>query len=228
MLALALAACSAIELRERMANATAAAAGPAAEAQATIAALEATAQARSAGATQAAVTVMALETAAASTATAAPDATEAASFTSAEVLIYGRVPVDSDRLNTIAALAFDEAGHLLAVTRAGEIYRLSDADEDGLADETALIFADEDEALLQVAGMVTRGSSIILLNGGKLSQLTDSDGDGSYDTVTQLAEALPARETPLLAGNGIVQAPDGRLFSADLNTGEILLIQLHE
>lgn len=212
-----------------MTNSTAAAAGPAAEAQATIAALEATAWARSTEATEAALTVMALETAAAlPLATVTPDATEAALFTSAETVVYGSVPVDSDRLNTIAALAFDAAGQLLVGTRAGEIYRLRDTDEDGLADVTTLIFADEDEALLQVAGMITRGELIIVLNGGKLSQLTDSDGDGRYDTVAQLSDALPARETPLLAGNGIVQAPDGRLFSADLNSGEILLIQLRE
>ena len=225
LLAFALSACSAIELRARMAKETAAAAGPAADAHATIAALEAAAQALSAEATQASRTLVALRTAAAPKATAAPDAT-AALFASAEVLVYGRVPVDSDRLNTIAALAFDAESQLLVSTRAGEIYRLSGAGEDGLADETVLIFADEDETLLQVAGMTTRGGSIILLNGGRLSQLTDSDGDGFYETITQLAEALPASETPLLAGNSIVQAPDGRLFSANLNSGEILLIQL--
>ena len=229
LLAFALSACSAIELSQQLAEATATGAGPAAEAEATNAALQSTARSLSAAATESAATLIALETAAAIPAvTTTSEATTASAFASAETLVYGSVPVDSDRLNTIAALAFDRAGQLLAVTRAGEIYRLRDSNNDGLADERELIFADDEEALLQVAGMLTRGDSIILLNGDRLSQLRDSDSDGSYDMVTLLAERLPAGETPLLASNGIAQAPDGRLFSADLNSGEILLIQLHE
>lgn len=228
VLALALSACSAIELRQRMVNATATGAEPVAAAQATAAELEAMARALAARATESAVTVAALETAAAgSAATATPDAATDSAFTSAEAVVFGSVPIDNDRLNTIAALAFDAAGQLLVSTRAGEIYRLRDADADGLADETELIYADEAEALGQVAGMITRGDSILLVNGGRLSRLDDSDGDGSFDTVTHLAESLPAGETPLLASNAIAQAPDGRLFSVDLNTGEILLLVLN-
>ena len=227
-IALMLSACSAIELRERMARGTATAAGPAAEAQATVTALAATAESLAAVGTEWAPTLRALETAAALPASSAAPVATAAAFSSAEAVVYGSVPVDSDRLNTIAALAFDASGDLLVSTRAGEIYRLSDADADGLADESRLIFADEEETLRQVAGIFWRGESIIALNGGRLSRLDDSDGDGVYDTVTPLAEALPAEETALLASNGIVEAPDGRLFSADLNSGEILLIQLHE
>ncbi len=227
-LALALSACSAIELRERMADGTATAAGPAAEAQATAAALGATAKVLAADATESAATALALETAAALPESSATPVATTAAFSSAEAIVYGSVPVDSDRLNTIAALAFDAAGDLLVSTRAGEIYRLRDADADGLADESRLIFADEAEALRQVAGIFRRGESIIALNGGRLSRLDDSDGDGIYDRVTLLAEALPAEETALLASNGIVEAPDGRLFTANLKSGEILLIQLRE
>ncbi len=219
LLMLALTACSAIELRQQMARDTTAAGVD----------LNASIEALAARATVAA-TLAALETnvsAVASTPTPA-DATTAPSISSAETVVYGSVPIDSDQLNTIAALAFDHKGQLLVSTRAGEIYRLSDEDDDGLADETQLIFADDAESLQQVAGMVTRGESIILLNGGRLSQLRDSDGDGSYDTVTHLTEQLPAGQTPLLASNGIVEAPDGRLFSADLNTGVILQIVLVE
>lgn len=153
---------------------------------------------------------------------------DAADISSAEVSVYGSVPLDSDRLNIIAALAFDAAGDLLAATRAGDIYRLRDRDADGTADETLRIFADEDEALGQVSGLFTRGESLILLNGGKLSRLQDRDGDGRYETVSQLSEQLPADQNPLLASNSIAQSPDGRLFSANLNSGEILRIILRE
>ena len=224
-----LAGCSAIQLYQDKSSATERAEAGAAAAtvnptllalQTASANIQATAQALSANATQAAATSTALE--------ATPTADVFPLPASAEIVVYGSVPVDSDRLNTIAALAFDAAGDLLVSTRAGEIYRLRDADGDGLADESRLIFADEAEALRQVAGIFWRGESIIALNGGRLSRLDDRDGDGIYDTVVPLAEALPAEETALLASNGIVQAPDGRLFSADINSGEILLIQLRE
>ena len=227
-----LAACSAIELRQQIASQTAAAdsaqtiaaEGPAADAGATLAAYQATAGALLQRATGSAATLMALETAAASTPppTARPDFNASA----ADSVVYGAVPIDSDRLNIIAALAFDADGHLLAATRAGEVYRLRDADGDGRAEEAALIFADEQEALGQVSGMSVRGASLLLLHGGALSQLRDADGDGRYETVTLLSESLPAAQSALRASNGVVQAPDGRLFTVDISSGEILQIIL--
>ena len=174
--------------------------------------------------------MIALETAAAATPLPTVVSEAQAEFTakSADTLVYGRVPIDSDRLNIIAALAFDRAGQLIVSTRAGEIYRLSDSDDDGLADDTQLIFADEDEALGQVSGMFLRGESLILINGERLSQLQDRDADGVYETVTRLSQQLPADQNPLLASNSIAQAPDGRLFTADLNSGEILQIVLRD
>ncbi len=222
-LASALSACSAIELREQMATTTAAAAGPAGP-QATIAAWEATAETLAEEAAAASATLSAFKTAT----RPSPEPVAAANFapvTAMEATVFGNVPLDSDRLNTIAALALDQAGNLLAATRAGEVYRLSDSDADGSADQRELVFADDEERLRQVAGMVMRGDSLILLHSGKVSQLQDSDGDGGYDSLIHLTEDLPLPETTLLAGAGLVQAADGSLFSANLGTGEIILIQ---
>ncbi len=227
-----LSACSAVELHQRMASQTAAASAlaeatedPAAKAQAALAAYQATTGAQLQRATVSAATLIALETAA-----AAPPPTDQADFdiSAADATVYGAVPIDSDKLNIIAALAFDAAGRLLVATRAGEVYRLSDRDGDGLADETALIFADEGEALGQVSGMFARGASLMLMHGGALSQLRDADGDGRYETVTLLSEELPAGQNALRASNSSAQAPDGRLFTADLDTGEILQVLLRE
>lgn len=225
-------ACSAIELHQQMASQTAAASvrqtlaaeGPAADARATLAAYQATAGAQLLRATNSAATLTALETADA--ATPLPIVSPDFSVSAADAVVFGAVPIDSDRLNIIAALAFDAAGQLLAATRAGEVYRLSDADGDGRAEETALIFADEQEALGQVSGMSVRGASLLLLHGGALSQLRDADGDGRYETVMLLSESLPAAQSALRASNGVVQAPDGRLFTVDINSGEILQIIL--
>lgn len=203
----------------------------AATADPTVSALEgaladsrATEQSLSADGTQAAATIAALG----STPTSAPEAAAFPAIASAETIIYGSVPIDSDRLNFIAALAFDADGQLLAATRAGEIYALPDRDGDGVADETRLIFADEAQQLSQVAGLIARGEALILLHDGRLSLLRDIDGDGLYDSVTHLADGLRADQSPLQASNGLVESPDGRLFSVDITSGEILRIVLVE
>ena len=239
LVALTLTGCSAVTLRQEMATATAEADALATAAtdnptvvvlHAAQAELQSTAAAYSAGATQAADTITALEL----TLTSAPGPTEVLpdpdTFdpSSAETSVYGEVPIDSDRLNIIAALAFDIDGQLLVATRAGEIYLMPDSDGDGIADETRLIFADEEQQLAQVSGLIARGDSLILLNGERLSLLLDADSDGEYETVTQLSQQPPADQSPLQASNGIVRAPDGRLFTVDINSGEILQIHLRE
>lgn len=227
------ASCSAIELYQDQSSAAANAAAGSASATADpkVSALEgaladarATEGALSTDATQAVATIAALE----STPTNAPAAAALPAPASAETILYGNVPIDSDQLNIIAALAFDAGGHLLAATRAGEIYALPDRDGDGVADETRLIFADDAQQLSQVAGLIARGEALILLNGPRLSLLQDNDGDGVYEGVTHLAGGLPAIQSPLQASNGLVESPDGRLFTADIKSGEILQIVLRE
>ena len=200
ILAMGLVGCSAIKLNQRSAEATA-------RAEANIAA---TVNSR----------VTAFQTPEA-TAEARPSPT-ASPFVAAaaDIEVYGRVPIDSDRLNSITALAFDGDGRLLAGLRAGEIYRLEEGDE------ARLIFEDRGGDIGQVSGLFARGDALIIINGQQLSQLRDGDGDGFYETVTQISTALPAHQSPLQAGNSIIQSTDGRYFTADVNTGEILQIIL--
>ena len=216
ILAAALAGCSAIELNQRNAQATAA----------VEAAIAATVSRR----------VAAFQTEQAAV-TPSPEVTdeamptiEASPFTAsaADLLVYGMVPVDSDRLNSITALAFDAEGQLLVSLRAAEIYRLEDADADGAVDAVRLIFDDRGGDIGQVSGLFVRGDALIVINGQQLSQLRDSDGDGFYETVTHLSAQLPANQSLLQASNSIIQSPDGRYFTTNANTGEILQIALRE
>ena len=199
ILAMGLVGCSAIELNQRNAQATA-------RAEANIAA---TVDSRAAA-------FQAPE----ATAEAMPSPTASPFAAAADIEVYGHVPIDSDRLNSITALAFDGDGHLLAGLRAGEIYRLKEGDK------ARLIFEDQGNDIGQVSGLFARGDALIIINGQQLSQLRDGDGDGFYETVTQLSTALPAHQSPLQAGNSVIQSPDGRYFTADVNTGEILQIIL--
>lgn len=230
-----LAACSAIELRQQNIRAAEGAHVDitASTAQAEVTQIIATLQALSLSATEAAQTLTGEAIATdASPPTAAQDEDESTAIpadflaSAADTVVYGQVPVDSDRLNVIAALAFDRESRLLVSTRAGEIYRLLDADEDGIAEERRLIFRDADDELGQVSGLVAIGEVLILLNDGRLSQVQDRNRDGIYETVTHLSRELPADQSPLQANNSIVRAPDGRYFTADIGTGEILQIIL--
>lgn len=142
--------------------------------------------------------------------------------TSAKISIYGTVPIDSDSLNSITALALDYAGNLLVSLRAGDIYRL---DDEG---DATLIFEDEENDIGQVSGLFVEGTILYLINGEQLSQVQDNDEDGIYDTVTQLSEDLPANQALLQANNSILRANDGRTFTVDVTTGDILLITFEE
>lgn len=146
--------------------------------------------------------------------------------TGVEITIYGSVPIDSDSLNSITALAIDDDGHLLVSLRAGEIYRLIDTDDDGDADETRLVFEDADDNIGQVAGIFVQNAVLYIVNGNQLSQLQDTDDDGMYETITQLSESLPVNQALLQANNSVTRSPDGHYFTADVNTGDILIMML--
>lgn len=146
--------------------------------------------------------------------------------TDVEITIYGSVPIDSDSLNSITALAIDDDGHLLVSLRAGEIYRLIDTDSDGDADETDLIFEDTNDNIGQVSGIFVQNAVLYIVNGNQLSQLQDTDYDGTYETVTQLSESLPVNQALLQANNSVARSPDGHYFTADVDTGDILIMML--
>lgn len=228
-----LAGCSAIELHQQNLEATeeahvditAATDQPGSATQAEITQIYATLRALSISATEAAQTAIAKSASPTAEDEAGPTAIPADFLASAaDTVVYGQVPVDSDRLNVIAALAFDSEGRLLVSTRAGEIYRLLDLDEDGIAEETRLVFRDVNDELGQASGLVAIGEVLILLNDGRLSQVQDQDRDEVYETVIHLSQELPADQSPLKANNSIVRAPDGRYFAADVGRGKILQI----
>ncbi len=146
-------------------------------------------------------------------------------ITAADSSVFGTLPLDSERLRIIAALAFEADGSLLAATRAGEIYRLRDADRDDRAELIELVYADEAGQLAPILGLMAQGEALLLLHGGRLSQLR-ADGDGGYSFESHLSAGELIEPSPLQASNGIMRAPDGRLFSADVSRGQIVRVHL--
>lgn len=163
-----------------------------------------------------------------STAEVTPDVDSDFIATSADTSVYGTVPIDNDSLDSITAITFDSAGHMLVSLRAGDIYRLEDTNNDGVADEITLIFEDLDEQIGQISGIFSQNEVLYIINGSRLSQLRDTDNDGIYETVVQLSESLPANQALLQASNSIIRSSDGRYFTTNVITGEILQLTLTE
>jgi len=143
---------------------------------------------------------------------------------SADVTVFGTVPIDSDSLNSITALTFDADGNLLVSLRNGDIYRLIDDDNDDTADEVTLVFEDSDDDIGQVSGILVEGDLLYIVSGAQLSVIQDTDGDGNYDAVTELSDNLPDNQALLQANNSIIQVDDRRYMTADVSSGDIVLI----
>jgi len=163
-----------------------------------------------------------------STAEVTPEPQSVTVPTSAEIVIFGSVPIDSDSLNSVTALTLDNNGDLLVSLRNGDIYRLVDEDNDDEADEVTLIFEDSEDDIGQVSGILTDGDLLYIVSGESFSVVQDSDNDGIYDTVTELSDDLPDAQALLQANNSIIRADDGRYITADVNTGDILFITLSD
>lgn len=163
-----------------------------------------------------------------STAEVTPEPQSVTVSTSAEIVIFGSVPIDSDSLNSVTALTLDNNGNLLVSLRNGDIYRLVDEDNDDEADEVTLIFEDSEDDIGQVSGILTDGDLLYIVSGETFSVVQDSDNDGVYDTVTELSDDLPDAQALLQANNSIIRADDGRYITADVNTGDILFITLSD
>jgi putative membrane-bound dehydrogenase-like protein len=120
----------------------------------------------------------------------------------------------AEGLNYPTALAFDEDGNLYVginngiypYQAVGEIYRLRDTDNDGLADESIRFASEIDRPV----GLLFHEGELYLSQRGSLQALADSDGDGVSDQVRTLVSDLPAYG--LHHNNSVILGPDGFLY----------------
>jgi putative membrane-bound dehydrogenase-like protein len=115
----------------------------------------------------------------------------------------------------VTAIVFEESGDLLALAIDGRIFRLHDADSDGLADETSQILFNLPESPVHLEwaiGMALYEDRIYISDKSRVGYITDSDNDGIYDTHQVIVEGLPSLEYPLHSNNGIAFGADGKLY----------------
>ena len=138
------------------------------------------------------------------------------------------LPLDLTNINNIR---YRHDGKLVALAYDGNIYLLTDTDGDGLEDKARLIFDNSQGSLRGPIGMAltpseySHGAGIFVAAKGKVSLLTDNDGDNVLDKEQVVAtgwKELPHGVDTL----GVAIAKDGSVFfglgCADYTNGYLL------
>lgn len=101
-------------------------------------------------------------------------------------------------------------GRLYVTLQSGEIISSIDNDGDGVADDTIIYASDLDLPL----GIVFVGDDLFVSQRGRVTQITDKDGDGVGETHEDIIENLPVGGElhQHVQNNNIVLGPDGFLY----------------
>ena len=94
----------------------------------------------------------------------------------------------------------------------GDIFILIDDNNDGVAERTQLVFRSAGD-LTYLAGMTFDDEGTLFVSdSGRIGIITDSEGDGIYETHTTLVDGLPSWQYWAHSNNGIAFGPDGKLY----------------
>jgi glucose/arabinose dehydrogenase len=126
-----------------------------------------------------------------------------------EAQYYARLPFTEP---TVITFGPDNALYILNLE--GQITRMTDEDGDGFAETATSIFDDPGDQLQHAVGMVFHDGIIYISDSGRISTLSDSDGDGKLDKVNPIITGLPSLQWTFHSNNGIVFGPDGKLYVA--------------
>jgi glucose/arabinose dehydrogenase len=109
-------------------------------------------------------------------------------------------------------LAFGPDDQLYVLWSSGKVVRLEDQDGDHYAETEVPVYLDEEDTLNNAVGLAWHDGVMYISDGGRISTLTDSDGDGMMDTVTPIITGLVTWQYWGHSNNGIAFGPDGKLY----------------
>ena len=119
-----------------------------------------------------------------------------------------RLPVSTSMMPT--AMATDDAGRLLVTSLKGHLYRLRDADQDGLEESAELI----EEGLAAAFGVAVDGKDILVTHKPELLRLIDTNGDGHIDRREVVADGWGHSDNYHDWVTGPIKTEDGSLLLA--------------
>ncbi len=123
------------------------------------------------------------------------------------VAYYGKLPFKQPTVVT-----FGPDGAMYALSVEGDVARLSDDNGDHFAENVKAIYTDSANQLDHAVGMAFHDNVLYISDGGRISTLTDSNGDGILDTLHPIVTGLPSQLWTFHSNNGIAFGPDNKLY----------------
>jgi len=141
-----------------------------------------------------------------------------AKYIDSAVSVYGpyvalKLPVNKGvKISNPIQIALGPGGVMYAANQTGEVYSLTDTDEDGLEDMALLYCNVKDFGLRSPAGFTCRGDTIYIGTSQQIRAFRDRDKDGKADTSWVFFDKIPNSEHPYEWTNAFSFGPDGWLY----------------
>jgi hypothetical protein len=130
------------------------------------------------------------------------------------------------RGSRITSMLFGRDRQLYVLKLSGQISRLSDADGDGFAEDEDIVYDNTLDRAVSMALDPINGT-LYIAYAGQVASLRDSNSDGLLDSLSPLVELPPGAAT-VAPGNTITIGPDGTLYIAEVESGDIFRIAAEE
>ncbi len=115
--------------------------------------------------------------------------------------------------SSITDIEFAPDGDLLVLTLDGRIYRLGDENGDGFADRQQQVMQRGEPFSLQNSkGMALHAGQLYVSDRSRVLRVSDSDGDGIYDSLETIVEALPSIDYIHHSAGGIAISDEGVIY----------------
>ncbi|MBI1281628.1 MAG: c-type cytochrome [Anaerolineaceae bacterium] len=121
--------------------------------------------------------------------------------------LYARLPITQPTVVT-----FDSSGAMIVLALDGHIVKMTDEDHDGYAETSTMLFDDPGDKVNYAVGLAFHDGKTYVSDAGRISIVSDSDGDGKLDSIQPIIEGLPTWKHTFHSNNGIVFGPDNKLY----------------
>jgi len=121
--------------------------------------------------------------------------------------LYARLPITQPTVIT-----FDSSGAMIVLSLEGNIVKMTDKNHDGYAETSTMLFEDPGDKVNYAVGLAFHDGKTYLSDAGRISILSDNNGDGELDTLQPIVEGLPTWKHTFHSNNGIAFGPDNKLY----------------